>query len=472
MTASVNLTFTVSGGVAVQPGTAALPYAASSPWNSYPVSPVLGSNQIPVSSNYPWLQADPTILWVGAASDPPVTITGPVPDEGASRAFTFPHVPAGAVPTAGSDHEFSVLDATSGVLTESWVTNLSTAGNTSQDISNLPITGSGWPTPAHPFVGTAAPGCPVTGGALREWERAAADAGNLGVVQHALSLTISWTSAITGPVWPAAMEDYNSSYLYSGALPNAVPMGALMMLPANFNLGSLTTNQSKAIATALMKYGAYVMNTGSNVCGYTAEGAWTNDYANLATIQASLRQVASCASWKDWNGNAIADGRPTVPTVPNLAAVNLNGNILNLQGIPNWNTQANGAQGAVTSTSTNGGGGQQYRWSGSYSPVVAGNNATAPGWWWGWQNGGWYINPTPGRQYKISVIGTTAGPGPAGGSFLCTDNSTQGLGTYFNISLNAGQSQTVTWPSNASTAFRVILGVYQNQLVTATMVGQ
>jgi hypothetical protein len=83
-------------------------------------------------------------------------------------------------------------------------------------------------------------------------------------IRHALKLSIDAGRFIAynndgtrGYRWPAAVADGYAASRYAGSIP-ALEMGALLVLPADFPVDTLTSEPARIIARALRDYGAYV----------------------------------------------------------------------------------------------------------------------------------------------------------------------------------------------------------------------
>jgi hypothetical protein len=439
------------------------PYSPASPWNCRPIKPVLGKGVINTSKNYPFLDEgkDGQRFYLADANCPARNVTvRSLPDAGLSnQTVSMPRWPDRMTPTGGSDHTLAIYDPVDGVVSEFWIAIDNSGSWSATNFAATSSDGSGWPSPAHPYSGIAAPGCPVSGGMLRQSEATTA------TIKHALSCALDPGSLISGPVWPACLQDYDAlNGLYTGALPNAFPIGTLFMLPSSFDLSWLTSANYRVMAQALMTYGIYLINAATGTFSISVEssygrvGGWANDFNNLRTIQHALRPMVSCGGWIDAVGNTVTDGRPTSPTAPNLATPFLKGNIMNMgsgpwgrQGasgtpIGKWNSQADLGRGLYVAPVGPGGNDQCNRYPNDYSTA-------APGWWWKWNgNSGWYINPTLNQSYLIKAIGH----GNMSISIMVADNSGRD-GTYFNVTLDPGQEVRVTWPNASNTYTRVLV---------------
>jgi hypothetical protein len=93
-----------------------------------------------------------------------------------------------------------------------------------------------------------------------------------GRIEHALGFSMKATKA-GGPVRPATASDGRS------ALPGAIPEGARLQLDPNLDLGSLgLKHHERVIATALQRYGMFLVDTGGAVSLH-AQNTHSTDYA-------------------------------------------------------------------------------------------------------------------------------------------------------------------------------------------------
>jgi hypothetical protein len=426
------------------------PFANNSPWNVYPVSPILGTNTIPVNSpsfGANFAAMDPafsTGFFYATASDPPRTInTSPVSDEQVIRNVTLPHFPVSATAATGSDGHLDVYDSTTGLIHAFWEFGPNGSGGWQCGLySNYPIDGTGWGSPSRPG-GPRASGIAASAGLLRTWEQ------DLPIVNHATMFGCDQFTVANLPIFPSTMQDVNGYPNFTGNFH----YGTLMMLPPTFDLSTLGGNtQAMAIARTLMKFGCYLVDTsGQGSGGFNMYGeigsTWPNcaGYngsinANLDTIRNGLRPVTSVSGWLDRNGN------PVTPTPwAKQPLLSMRGPWFNFGG----GAPLAGAFNTITNlyeypdtTAINGGVGFSTIAHYSYRD----NTSVQP--WNNWTNfGQYYLSPTEGTNYTISVSGNQPSAGNVAVRMqIFTDNS---LATQLYDSGNmflGDAPQTFNWP--------------------------
>jgi hypothetical protein len=303
-------------------GTYLRPFAADSLWNSRPVNPVLGSFRIPKSTYFPAVAsgAYSTGVFLAKPDDAPVTIVGPPgkqgvwdPDAEMFRAsITLPHWPV-VMPARGSDGHAEVVDEQLGVIHSFWQLRNDNGTWRAAQYAWTRLDGRGWGDPANYFQGARATGVPSSAGLIRIHE---IDDGDT-QYRHALAMSLTFNGLAAKPayVFPATSADSGAETQNTGQIPE----GALMLLPADFDLNRITTPRLRKVAATLKTYGAYVVdrNVGTPFGIYVENGAryaltpgvvWSNTAANeLDLIRVSLRQVISADSWE------AADGRTFQP---------------------------------------------------------------------------------------------------------------------------------------------------------------
>jgi hypothetical protein len=222
-------------------------------------------------------------VFVATTADPLVTITQPY-----GRPSVTAHVPATAVPAAGTDSNMAIIQpdgTTVDIWTAKW-TNATTIA--SGRVNQTSLSGSGF----GPQAGIRASGANTLGGLIRIEDITA------GVIGHALAMAVPspmlyWDGVshyadytpdgygtVKGYVPPATEEDYTAEYAYKGV----VPMGSRVVLPRSVSIDSLGLNASeRMIAVALQEYGAYILDstgTGGSISFYaetavnTQQNAW------------------------------------------------------------------------------------------------------------------------------------------------------------------------------------------------------
>lgn len=298
-------------------GTYAKPYAARSPWNSRPVSPVLGTATIPASTYYPAVAegAWSTGVFASTTKDLPVTVYGPVgaagvwdADHEAYRAsITFPRWPAGVTPARESDGHADIVDASTGIVHSFWQLRNDNGTWRATTYAWAPLAGAGWGDPAHYYQGARAVGVPASAGLIRKHEVNDGDS----QYRHALAMSLTFNGLSPAPAYtfPATSADGTAATANSGSIPE----GSLLMLPASFNTALITTAALRKVAATLKTYGAYVVdrNVGTpfyiyveNGSGFTLHpGGWNaTAAAELEVIRKALRPLVSAPAWIDGNG--------------------------------------------------------------------------------------------------------------------------------------------------------------------------
>ncbi len=301
------------------------PFSAQSPWNSRPVDPVLGTDEIPRDSYFPTLESGTwsTGVFVARPTDRPQRVVGLVGEKGVwdpdaeefQTEIVVPHWPSDVLPANGADGHADIVDEAAGVIHSFYKLKQVDGEWRSRQYAWTRLDGRGWGDPAHYFQGARAAAVPTMGGLLRTHELAE----DSGPIQHALaiSLTFSGLSADPSYVFPATSSD-------SGANKNKgkIPEGALLMLPADFDSASFSDPRLRRIAEALKRYGGYVVDRnvgtpfviyaemGSNARLHPA-GRWDSKVAGeLDRIRAALRPVVSAKSWLDGEGRPVELQQP------------------------------------------------------------------------------------------------------------------------------------------------------------------
>jgi hypothetical protein len=253
------------------------PFSAASPWNSaigtgatYDAPDCDAAVQAEDGDRIrPWIHAEQysyPIYWA-SVSDPLKTIY-----KGSSPGPFFPNgtsqgrfrVPAGARPDSGTDHALVVIEPSGRYSDEMWnayndAVYVNTAGFARHDL----VSGDGFAPVSG--LGPAAAHASYLGGLVRTWELQA------GSIRHALSMSLTpQRLSADDPLPPASAIDGDHSE-YAGP----VRMGQLLALPQDLDLDSLglTSAAGRAIATALQRYGAYVVNKSEALGLYAEPGA-------------------------------------------------------------------------------------------------------------------------------------------------------------------------------------------------------
>lgn len=412
-------------------GTFERPFAANSPWNVRPVDAVLDAATIPTSSYYPSVASGPysTAAFRATDADGPVIVTGPNangiwdPDSEAYRtSITVPHWPAGVVPASGADGHAEIVDTVSGVVHSFWQLRQVGSGWQAAQYAWTPLAGRGIGDPAHYFQGARASGLSTLGGLIRKHEVADGDV----MYRHALAMSLTYnglSNGVSAPkyTFPATSTDGNAATTNTGA----IPMGALMMLPASFDAQALATPELRKVAETLKAYGAYVVdrNYGTPFVIYVENGADFNVHKNgwntaaaadLETLRKALRPLAGAGGWLDGNNQAFDPG--TVAT-----------NLLSMRGYwyktkgPQPGTFDTWQQAvAFPATST------------QIEQINAGGRAYSGVSWGG---------PTVGATYRVTAYAT----GGARVRFTLKDKTT-GIVAFDSGDLSHGQTVEFAWP--------------------------
>lgn len=313
------------GGVAAQNGTVwgsyETPFAATSPWNSRPVNPKFSDFVIPTSDYYPSIAegAWSTGVFVAGSEDPPVTVVGPPnskgvwdPDAGVHRTVAIPRWPADVIPASAADGHADIVDPVAGVIHSFYKLRQSAGQWMAAQYAWTRLDGRGWGDPAHYFQGARAAAVPTSGGLMRKHE--IDDSRPL--YRHALAMSLTYNALSANPayVFPATSADRDAATTNTGKIPE----GALVMLPPEFNVGSIQTPAVRKVAETLKTYGAYVVdrNRGTPYVIYVENGSGFNLHrggwntvaaADLERIRQGLRQVVAVDGWVG------GDDRPVEP---------------------------------------------------------------------------------------------------------------------------------------------------------------
>ncbi|MEO5935239.1 MAG: Atrophin-1 multi-domain protein [Duganella sp.] len=325
------LTFTAGAQTTTAPASAGFesyqkPFAASSPWNSRPISPVLDTYEIPKSSYYPSIERGTwsTGLFLAKTTDTPMTVVGRNgaagpnnPDTLTNAPVTLPRWPANTLPATGADGHADIYDPVTGIIHSFWQLkqNATTGKWEAALYAWSPTKGTGWGDPAHYYHGARATGVPAAAGLIRTHEIADGQP----TYKHALAMSLTYNalSAANPYVFPATSSDGDATKTNYGK----IPQGALMMLPASYDSSKIGNPDLRKIVETLKTYGAYVVdrNTGTPFAIYAETGAplnlmpngWSNSVAaELDRMRANLRQVVSAQSWVDGNGKAVTMAAP------------------------------------------------------------------------------------------------------------------------------------------------------------------
>ena len=192
------------------------------------------------------------------------------------------HVPAGALPSAGTDSEITIYNRDEHTYTDIWRATKKSDGTWTAcwggTIRNANTSTGIFP---YPF-GATATGLPFMGGTLRPSELAA------GAINHVVGISLPYAKSSTQISWPANRGD--------GQNPNgyAVPaQGQIFRLPASLDIDAMNLSPlAKAVAKAAQKYGMVVWDTAAAI-SFRAENvsALTSDpYPALFRYRSSAQE--------------------------------------------------------------------------------------------------------------------------------------------------------------------------------------
>jgi hypothetical protein len=313
-------------------------FAANSPWNSRPVKPVLGTNQVRKPLFNPsWVPSITngnysTAVFKATSSDQPMTVYGTTsagvgdPDTGKFRNVTLPRWPANVVPAPGSDGHADIVDSVTGIMHSFFKLKMVNGKWTATMYAWTRIDGSGWGDAMHWSQGARASGVAPAAGLIRAHEIN----DNTPNYTHALAVSLPHHTLSNGILRPAYVHPATTTD--SDAIINTglIPMGSRLMLPDSFDANAMSTPQLRKIAATLKLFGAYVVDrnydtaftlyveSGTNF-NIMPNGAWSNAVvADLEKIRAGLREVVGAQRWVDGNG-------------ANLGGIN-RGNLLSMRG--------------------------------------------------------------------------------------------------------------------------------------------
>ena len=285
------------------------------------------------------------------------------------------------------------------------------------------LDGRGFGDGAHWYQGVRAVGCPPVGGLIRTWEVTE------GVeFEHALCLSLPHEDLMGAPpgyVYPATFADDGYE-----ANTGTIPEGALLMLPANFNVDALRTEDCRRVARALKKYGArvvdrnfltpFVIYVELGTIGFGHGGNWVQPVADdLLDIRLALHPVTSTSGWRNVRGQVIADdpGRLNMLSLRNPWTVYDGSTNLN------WNVEKQRLEfGAVSSA---------YTLIGSYGI----EDRIRPFW----------AQPVHGATYRLALAGVNA-------TFQMQVVNAADATLYSTPYIAPGQSHDFVWPATAVTA--------------------
>lgn len=305
-------------------GTYQKPFAATSPWNSRPVQPVLGDFVIPKSTYSPGVAGGEwsTGVFLAKAGDQPVTVGGLPktqglwdPDASAFHDVTIPRWPADVVAASASDGHADIVDPVTGIVHSFWQLKKVDGKWVAAQYAWTKLNGRGWGDPAHYFQGARAAGVATAGGLIRKHEVKDGDV----MYRHALAMSLTFDGLSPQPtyVFPATSADTDAATRNTGKIPE----GALLMLPPSYDTSKISNPDLRKVAETLKTYGAYVVdrNFGTPFFIYVENGAgfdlhkggWDNNVANdLERMRVALRPVVSAQGWLDGDGKPVTLQKP------------------------------------------------------------------------------------------------------------------------------------------------------------------
>lgn len=303
-------------------GTYERPFASNSLWNSRPRQVKWSDVAIPPAQYFPKVGngSFSTTAFIALPTDKAQRVYPPpgrpgVWDPDAEAHLPYVDIakwPVATIPAEGSDGHADIVDPAAGVIHSFFQLRKVDGRWTATQYAWTRLDGRGWGNGAHYFQGSRASAVPSIAGVIRKHEI------NDGAPQYyhalAMSLTFNAMSPEVQYVYPATSGD--TTYK---ANEGRIPMGALLMLPPDFNTSSITSQPLRKVANTLKTYGAYVVdrNYGTPFYVYVEngvaydlhEGKWNNSVAtDLVRIREALRPVAQARDWV--NGVELSATRP------------------------------------------------------------------------------------------------------------------------------------------------------------------
>lgn len=291
------------------------PFTSSSLWNSRPISPTFSNFVIPAAKYNPLIEsgiyssgcffADDKSGPMAVKPSPGIKGVKDVDSEVYQSQIIIPHWPENLEAANGSDGHADIYDVSSGVIHSFWQLKKLNGVWTANLYSWSPINGSGWGDPAHYYHGARAVGIGACAGIIRKSEFLS----NAAIYPHALAMSLFKTGLAPGYVFPATSADSHSA-INTGQIPE----GALLMLPADFDVSKIKTPELIKIVNTLKVYGAYAVdaNYETPFVIYAEIGSGFNLHKNgynmkaaneLQLIRQSLRMVTSAKYWINANGS-------------------------------------------------------------------------------------------------------------------------------------------------------------------------
>lgn len=262
------------------------PFSAASPWNrplpkAARFAPAGDPRTADLLRTTPYINAGAysVPVYQATTSDPKRWLAN---DADGGRAVLV-HLPDAAEPAEGTDANLVVIEPGKRYAHECWVARRQPDGAVHCAYwVRTDLWGSGIAT-----GGPRAFGGSAFGGLIRSWEL------DRGEIRHALALALPRESLRTGWVWPAVAHDSGAEWSYSGS----IRMGTLVAIPPNVNLNLLPLSLAgRAVANALQRYGAYVVDSADSFVLYAEPAEEGSERlrilrAELATITQWLRPV-------------------------------------------------------------------------------------------------------------------------------------------------------------------------------------
>jgi hypothetical protein len=290
------------------------PFASDSPWNlplgkaaafskrTDPTTQLLTADDATV-----WMNSEEYSIPVVRASedDPSVAVVARTSETAPTQPFTTIDVklPQGVRPARGTDGHLLVISPDADHVDEFYQFERSTGGATATYHVRTDLRGTGVGE-----GGVRAYGGSALGGLVRDSELLD------GSIPHALALALTNDQLGPGPVWPATNEDTGGAEQYAGA----IPMGTLVAIPPRVDITDLgLTPSGEAVARALQRYGAYVVDRSEGVTFYAEPSANRTALQeirrDLPVIRRKLRIVTDSTEATPGGG-----GRPVTKLAPDL----------------------------------------------------------------------------------------------------------------------------------------------------------
>ena len=423
-------------------------FSSKSLWNAIPVEPELSDTGISLDQT-PWVEegAYSSRIFYASENDKSERIFGrtgredlQVANEGVWRSVVIPRFPPDTTPATGLDGHCSIVDPATRLLHSFFqLRKIDGRWRASKYVVSQ-IDGTGFGTASNPD-NVRASGTSAAAGLMLKSER------ELPILPHALALCLDVSSFVSGPVFPATMEDYAGILgSYKGEPGSAFSMGTHFMLPRDFSVEALRWDEARVIARTLKRHGAYLVDAtrgtaslaaeiGSGWSKHSVNGIWQNSWVqDLKAIFGGIRPVIRVAGWLD------ADGLPFTPTPWGWQ------NILSMRGP--WRTIQ-----PVSGKSSEGGydgGADMYSMPATNKDCVITKHLirrdkTRKASWRQWMDGSaFFSNPVLGAKYHFAALGS----GEISGKLVFKDHGYRKVAETDAIS--PGESRSVVWPNDAA----------------------